>query len=98
MQTQTHQDFEKQQQYGAIIRSLSGQASAQIRDWQLFHKSTPVDSIAPNLSLENLKASWTHSRGVLDGIALRLRYSDSELHSSLTPEGMIESLIFEVLE
>jgi len=98
LQAQTHQDFEKQQQYGAIIRSLSGQASAQIRDWQLFHKSTPVDSIAPHLSLENLKASWTHSRGVLDGIALRLRYSDSELHSSLTPEGMIESLIFEVLE
>lgn len=81
-----------------MIRSLSGEASAQIRDWQFFHKSTPVDSIAPHLSLENLKASWAIPRGVLDGIALRLRYSNTDLHTSLTPEGMIESLIFEVLE
>ena len=98
MQAQSHQDFEQQQQYGAIIRSLSGEASAQIRDWQLFHKSTPIDSIAPHLNLENLKTSWAFPRGVLDGIALRLRYSNADLHTSLAPEGMIESLIFEVLE
>ena len=98
MQTQTHQDFEQQQQYGAMIRSLSGETSAQIRDWQLFHKSVPLDSIAPHLNLDNLKASWAYPRGVLDGIALRLRYSNADLHASLTPEGMIESLIFEVLE
>ncbi len=98
MQTQTHQDFEQQQQYGAMIRSLSGETSAQIRDWQLFHNSAPVDSIAPHLRLENLNASWSYPRGVLDGIALRLRYSDAELHALLIPEGMIESLIFEVLE
>ena len=98
MQTQTHLDFEQQQQYGAMIRSLSGEASAQIRDWQLFHQSIPLDSIAPHLSLENLKASWAYPRGVLDGIALRLRDSDAALHASLIPEGMIESLLFEVLE
>jgi cobaltochelatase CobT len=98
LQTQTHQDFEQQQRYGAMIRSLSAETSAQIRDWQLFHKSTPLDSIAPHLNLENLKASWAYPRGVLDGIALRLRYSDADLHASLMPEGMIESLIFEVLE
>ncbi len=98
MQTQTHQDFEQQQRCGAMIRSLSGESSVQIRDWQLFHKSLPLDSIAPHLNLDNLKASWAYPRGVLDGIALRLRYSNANLHASLTPEGMIESLIFEVLE
>jgi cobaltochelatase CobT len=98
LQTQTHQDFEQQQQYGAMIRSLSGEPNTQIRDWQLFHKSAPLDSIAPHLNLDNLKASWAHPRGVLDGIALRLRYSNIDLHASLSPEGMIESLIFEVLE
>ena len=98
MQTQTHLDFEQQQQYGAMIRSLSGETSAQIRDWQLFHESTPLESIAPHLNLENLKTSWAYPRGVIDGIALRLRYSNADLHSSLAPEGMIESLIFEVLE
>jgi len=81
-----------------MIRSLSDNASVQIRDWQLFHESTPLDSIAPHLNLENLKASWAFPRGVLDGIALRIRYSDADLHASLVPEGMIESLIFEVLE
>jgi len=81
-----------------MIRSLSGETSAQIRDWQFFHKSTLIDSTAPHLNLENLKASWAFPRGVLDGIALRLRYSNSDLHASLTPEGIIESLIFEVLE
>lgn len=98
MQTQTHLDFEQQQQYGAMIRSLSREKSAQIRDWQLFHNAAPLESIAPHLSLENLKASWAYPRGVLDGIALRLRNSDAALHASLAPEGMIESLIFEVLE
>jgi cobaltochelatase CobT len=98
LQTQTHIDFEQQQRYGAMIRSLSGEASAQIRDWQLFHESALIDSIAPHLNLENLKTSWAFPRGILDGIALRLRYSDADLHVSLVPEGMIESLIFEVLE
>jgi len=81
-----------------MIRSLSGEANVQIRDWQLFRNSAPLDSIPPHLNLENLNASWSYPRGVLDGIALRLRYSDADLHASLTPEGMIESLIFEVLE
>ena len=98
MQTQTHLDFEQQQQYGAMIRALSGDASAQIRDWQLFHQSIPHNSIAPHLNLDNLKAFWAYPRGVLDGIALRLRNSDPALHASLAPEGMIESLLFEVLE
>lgn len=98
MQTQTHQDFEQQQQYGAMIRSLSREKSTQIRDWQLFHNAVPLESIAPHLNLKNLKASWAYPRGVLDGIALRLRHSDAALHASLAPEGMIESLIFEVLE
>lgn len=81
-----------------MIRSLSGEKSAQIRDWQLFHNAAPLESIAPHLNLENLKASWSNARGILDGIGLRLRNSDAALHASLTPEGMIESLIFEVLE
>ncbi len=98
MQTQTHQDFEQQQQYGAMIRSLSREKSAQIRDWQLFHNAAPLESIAPHLNLENLKESWAYPRGILDGIALRLRHSNPALHASLAPEGMIESLIFEVLE
>ena len=98
MQTQTHLDFEQQQRYGAMIRALSGEASIQIRDWHLFHRANALESIAPHLNLGNLKAPWAHPRGVLDGIALRICNSNANLHASLAPEGMIESLIFEVLE
>lgn len=81
-----------------MIRSLSGDPSAQVRDWQLFYKSSSYGVIAPHLQLDYLKESWAHSRGIIDGIGLRLGYSDHDLHLSLSPEGMIESLLFEVLE
>jgi cobaltochelatase CobT len=35
---------------------------------------------------------------VLDGVALRLRHSDYELHLSKSPNGLVESFVFEVLE
>ncbi len=98
MQTETHNDFEQQHQYGAVIRSLSGEISAEIRDWQLFYQSNPFGTIAPHLQLESLKEAWSEPRGVLDGIALRLRYSNADIYQSSSPKGMIESLVFEVLE
>jgi cobaltochelatase CobT len=98
LQTETHNDFEQQHQHGALIRSLSGEMSVQIRDWQLFYQSSPFGTMAPHLHLGTLKESWSYPRGVLDGIALRLRYSDADIYQSFTPEGMIESLVFEVLE
>lgn len=98
MQTETHQEFEQQQRYGAIIRSLSGDVSAQIRDWQLFYKDMPHGDLAPHLRLENLTAPWASPRGIVDGIALRFKDSDSNLYYAHSPEGLVESLVFEVLE
>ena len=98
MQTESHDEVELQNRYGAIVRSLSGDAHLQIRDWQLFHKNLALNALSPHLNLDYLQASWADPRGVLDGIAMRLRYSDYELHLSKSPDGLIESLIFEVLE
>ena len=98
MQTELHEEVELQNRYGAIVRSLSGDTHLQIRDWQLFHKSFALNALAPHLNLEYLQASWADPRGVLDGVAMRLRYSDYELHLSQSPNGLIESLVFEVLE
>ena len=98
MQTESHDEVELQNRYGAIVRSLSGDTHLQIRDWQLFHKSLALNSLAPHLNLDYLQASWADPRGVLDGVAMRLRYSDYDLHLSQSPNGLIESLIFEVLE
>ena len=98
MQTESHDEVELQNRYGAIMRSLSGDTHLQIRDWQLFHKSLALNALAPHLNLSYLQAPWAHPRGVLDGVALRLRYSDYELHLSHSPNGLVESLVFEVLE
>jgi len=98
LQTETHDDFELQNHYGAIIRSLSGELSAEIRDWQLFYKATPFGLLPPHISLSNLNEIWADKRGILDGIALRLRYSEKILHQSLSPSGMTESFVFEMLE
>jgi len=98
LQTESHDEVELQNRYGAIVRSLSGDTHLQIRDWQLFHKNLALNALSPHLNLDYLQASWADPRGVLDGIAMRLRYSDYELHLSKSPDGLIESLIFEVLE
>ena len=80
MQTESHDEVELQNRYGAIIRSLSGDTHLQIRDWHLFHKSLALNALAPHLNFNYLQASWADPRGVLDGVALRLRHSDYELH------------------
>lgn len=98
MQTESHDEVELQNRYGAIMRSLSGDTHLQIRDWQLFHKSLALNALAPHLNFNYLQAAWAHPRGVLDGVALRLHYSDYKLHLSHSPNGLVESLVFEVLE
>ena len=98
MQTESHDEVELQNRHSALIRSLSGDTHIQIRDWQLFHKDVPLNALAPHLNLHYLKTTWADPRGILDGIALRLRYSDQDLHVELSPNGLIESLVFEVLE
>jgi len=98
LQTESHDEVELQNRHSALIRSLSGDTHIQIRDWQLFHKDVPLNALAPHLNLHYLKTTWADPRGILDGIALRLRYSDQDLHLELSPNGLIESLVFEVLE
>ena len=98
MQTESHNAVELQNRYSAVIRSLSGDADIQIRDWQLFHKNIPLNALAPHLNLNLLKTAWANPRGILDGIALRLRYSNQDFHLEHCPNGLVESLVYEVLE
>lgn len=98
MQKESHHEVELQNRYSAIIRSLSGDIHLQIRDWQLFHKSLALNALAPHLNIDYLQASWAHPRGILDGVALRLRYSNYDLHLAHSPSTFVESFVFEVLE
>ncbi len=98
MQNQSHHDFQLQERYGAVLRSLSGDFSVAIRDWQLHQATRSYDQLAPHLHLANRKQSWFEARGMLDGLAVRLRYSDQAVHQELSPQDQLGSFIFEVLE
>jgi len=98
VQNQSHHDFQLQERYGAVLRSLSGDFSVAIRDWQLHQATRSYDQLAPHLHLANRKQSWFEARGMLDGLAVRLRYSDQAVHQELSPQDQLGSFIFEVLE
>lgn len=98
MQNQSHHDFQLQERYGAVLRSLSGDFSVAIRDWQLHQATRSYDQLAPHLHLANRKQPWFEARGMLDGLAVRLRYSDQAVHQELSPQDQLGSFIFEVLE
>lgn len=98
MQKESHHEVELQNRYSAIVRSLSGDIHLQIRDWQLFHKSLALHALAPHLNIDYLQAPWAHPRGILDGVALRLRYSNYDFHLAYSPSTFVESFVFEVLE
>ena len=98
MQNQDHIEIQQQEIYSALLRSLSGEKTAQIRDWQVFVNSVPFGNLSPHLSLKNIHQDWSNPRGVIDGIALRLKHSDQSIHLALSPSSQVESFIFEVLE
>jgi len=98
VQNQSHHDFQLQERYGAVLRSLSGDFSVAIRDWQLHQATRSYDQLAPHLHLANRKQPWFEARGMLDGLAVRLRYSDQAVHQELSPQDQLGSFIFEVLE
>src|SRR5690606_9474374 len=53
----------------------------------------------PHLQLQAGIDALSSYRGITDGLALRLRYSDASLHQRLMPgEGGVERLVFEWLE
>ena len=98
MQNQSHHDFQLQEQYGAVLRALSGDSTVAIRDWQLHQATRSYEQLAPHLHLANREQAWFEPRAMLDGLAVRIRYSDQALHQKLSPPDQLGSFIFEVLE
>ena len=98
LQSQDHREFEIQQRYSALIRSISGDTSLELRDWKLFQKSEPYYQLPPHLRFTDKKQGLQNTRGIQDGIALRIKHSDRQLHQQLMPNSELGSFIFEVLE
>ncbi|MGK0399273.1 MAG: cobaltochelatase CobT [Gammaproteobacteria bacterium] len=83
---------------GASIRALTGLPGLHHRGRTLFLNGKKVNTNAPHLQTDVLEQDFRSHRGIADGIALRLKYSNEQLHQSFCPPSPIARLIFDMLE
>lgn len=81
----------------AAIRALSGQPDLHFRGRLLHRGDRRLPLHAPHLYPE-AHEDFGSFRGAADGMALRLSFSDADLHRTLTPLGTVERALFEMLE
>ncbi|TEA78434.1 cobaltochelatase CobT-related protein [Allopusillimonas ginsengisoli] len=83
----------------AAMRALTGRVGLHFEGGRLFDGDRALPDHAPHLQLQAGIDALSSYRGITDGLALRLRYSDASLHQRLMPaEGGVERLVFEWLE
>lgn len=82
----------------ASIRALSGQPNVHFRGRRLHRAGVALPLFAPHLHPSLDDDDFASFRGAADGLALRLRLSDPELHGQLCPAAPVERLLFELLE
>lgn len=82
----------------AAVRALAAEPALHFRDRRLHDGSGPVPVHAPHLRVEAGRDSFECMRGMVDGVFLRTRYSDAELHRRLAPADPVERLLFELIE
>ncbi len=99
---QIQQDARRQQQLeelcGAAVRALTGQGDLHIRARGLYRGHRRIPLHAPHLRTDPDRDDLTNHRGAADGMALRLRHSDADLHRQCCPAEPVQRLIFELLE
>ena len=83
---------------GALIRAVSGEAQLRYRGRHLELNGRPFAVRTPHLRTDVEKDDFRSFRGAADGIALRLKHSDPQLHRELMPDDDIGAMIFEMLE
>ncbi|MCP3869440.1 MAG: cobalt chelatase [Gammaproteobacteria bacterium] len=83
---------------GACIRALTGQHDLRYRGRRLHKGLRPVPLGAAHLRTDPERDDFKSYRGAADGLALRLQYSDSELHHRLLPERAVQRFVFELME
>jgi cobaltochelatase CobT len=98
LQTQSSQELLTQERYGAIVRSISGDAQVNLRDWLFYHDDDIIGQLPPHLNPVHFSEPWANHRGMLDGLGLRLALSNRSLHQAKQPNDLVGSLVFEVLE
>ena len=83
---------------GASVRAASGEAEFRFRSRRPEIAGKPSGIRAPHLQPDLNSDDFRSFRGAADGISLRLKFSDIDLHRSLTPKSAVGQLIFELME
>lgn len=82
----------------ASLRALTGHADLHFRGRRLYKGAARIAVHAPHLQMSLDQDDFGSYRGMTDSIALRMQYSDAQLHTSLSPQEPIERLLFDLLE
>ncbi len=83
---------------GAVVRALTGDADLHLRARGLYRGRRRIPFYAPHLRTDPENDCLAAYRGATDGMALRLRFSDPQLHRERCPQPPIQRLVFELLE
>lgn len=81
----------------AGLRAVAANPEADLRGRRLVVGRTPLLVVVPYLGLGD-DGSASGRRGVVDGLGLRVRHSDPELHRRLSPEPILERIVFDIAE
>lgn len=82
----------------AAVRAFTGDPGLHLRAGALFRRDRRVALHAHHLRLEPSGMLLSSGRGAADGIALRLRLSDPQVHRAHCPGQPLQRLVFELLE
>ncbi len=90
---------QKAEELSAVaLRALTGNRQLHFEGGRLYDDTQRIPAYAPHLHLQPGIDSLASYRGVADGLALRLLFSDAAQHERLMPDQPVQRLIFEWLE
>ncbi|SDM08775.1 cobaltochelatase CobT [Oryzisolibacter propanilivorax] len=81
---------------GALVRALTGDGTLQWSSQTLYQGTEVVPLCAAHQG--DVSMALPDQRALLDGAALRLRWSDAALHARHAPAEPVERLVYELLE
>ena len=82
----------------AAIRAIAGEVDLHFRGRRLHRGREVLPLYAPHLHPSLDTDDFASFRGAADGLALRLAYSDADMHRALAPGDAVQLLLFDMLE
>lgn len=82
---------------------MARQPTADLRRSRVYLADTPVAIVVPYLAVSQATSGaaaveLTVDRGVVDGLGLRIRHSDPALHQELSPQPILQRVVFDIAE